>query len=131
MDTSSSKAHRRIVSYNLGEVSYKQRYFSVGSVCLVLSIVVLLYGAKTAAGAYIWLFLTGIGLIILGVERVISGLYAKDIKTSSRLINIGVGAGLIIYIGSGFFYPQFATKWLIIFLGFGLLANGVIRIVEA
>jgi hypothetical protein len=45
------------------------------------------------------------------------------------LLNIGVGVGLIIYIGSGFFYPEFATKWLIIFLGFGLLANGVIRIV--
>jgi hypothetical protein len=45
------------------------------------------------------------------------------------LLNIGVGIGLIIYIGSGFFYPEFATKWLIIFLGFGLLANGVIRIV--
>jgi uncharacterized membrane protein HdeD (DUF308 family) len=52
------------------------------------------------------------------------------VKTSSRLINIGVGVGLIIYIGSGFFYPQFATKWLIIFLGFGLLVNGIIRIVR-
>jgi len=103
---------------------------AVGSICLVLSIVVLLYGAKTAAGAYIWLFLAGIGLIILGVERVISGLYARGVKRSSRLINIGVGAGLIIYIGAGFFSPEFATKWLIIFLGFGLLANGIIRIVR-
>jgi cellulase (glycosyl hydrolase family 5)/short repeat uncharacterized protein DUF308 len=103
---------------------------AVGSICLVLSIVVLLYGARTAAGAYIWLFLAGIGLIILGVERVISGLQAKGVKKSSRLINIGVGAGLIIYIGSGFFFPQVATKWLIIFLGFGLLANGIIRIVK-
>ncbi len=103
---------------------------AVGSICLVLSVVVLFYGAKTAAGAYIWLFLTGIGLIILGVERVISGLQAKGVKKSSRLINIGVGAGLIIYIGSGFFFPEFATKWLIIFLGFGLLANGIIRMVR-
>jgi hypothetical protein len=89
-----------------------------------------LYGVKTAAGAYIWLFLAGIGLIILGAERVMSGLCARGVKTSSRLINIGVGVGLIIYIGSGFFYPQFATKWLIIFLGFGLLVNGIIRIVR-
>jgi Cellulase (glycosyl hydrolase family 5) len=103
---------------------------AVGSICLVLSIIVLFYGAKTAAGAYIWLFLAGIGLIILGVERVISGLQARGAKTSSRLINIAVGVGLIIYIGSGFFYLEFATKWLIIFLGFGLLANGIIRIVK-
>jgi hypothetical protein len=91
--------------------------------------VVLFFGLNTAAGAYIWLFLAGIGLITLGAERLASGLLAKGVKRSSRLLNIGVGVGLIIYIGSGFFYPEFATKWLIIFLGFGLLANGVIRIV--
>ena len=73
--------------------------------------------------------MAGIGLILLGAERLVSGIVAKGTKRSSRLINIGVGVGLIIYIGSGFFYPEFATKWLIYFLGFGLLANGVIRIV--
>jgi hypothetical protein len=57
--------------------------------------------------------LTGIGLIILGVERVVSGLLAKGVKTSSRLINLGVGTGLIIYVASGFLFPEFATKWLI------------------
>ncbi len=102
---------------------------AVGSLCLLLSVVILFYGIETPAGAYIWLFLAGIGLITLGAERLASGLLAKGVKRSSRLLNIGVGVGLIIYIGSGFFYPEFATKWLIIFLGFGLLANGVIRIV--
>ena len=102
---------------------------AVGSLCLLLSGVILFYGIETPAGAYIWLFLAGIGLITLGAERLASGLLAKGVKRSSRLLNIGVGVGLIIYIGSGFFYPEFATKWLIIFLGFGLLANGVIRIV--
>jgi hypothetical protein len=81
---------------------------AVGSICIILSIVVMLYGARTTAGAYIWLFLAGIGL----------------------MLNIGVGAGLIIYIGSGFFFPAFATKYLILFLGFGLLANGIIRIIS-
>jgi uncharacterized membrane protein HdeD (DUF308 family) len=66
--------------------------------------------------------------MILGAERIASGLFSKGVKRSSRLINIGVGAGLIIYIGSGFFFPEFATKWLILFLGFGLLANGIIRV---
>jgi hypothetical protein len=98
---------------------------------LVLSGVVVFYGTTTVAGAYIWLFLAGIGLMLIGAERLISGLTAKGVKRSSRLINIGVGLGLIIYIGSGFFYPEIATKWLILFLGFGLLANGVIRIVKS
>jgi Cellulase (glycosyl hydrolase family 5) len=102
---------------------------AVGSFCIILSIVVMFYGASTTAGAYIWLFLAGIGIMILGAERLVSGLRATGVRRSFRLLNIGVGAGLIIYIGSGFFYPQFATKWLIIFLGFGLLANGIIRIV--
>ncbi len=104
---------------------------AVGCVCIILSIIVVFHGATTTAGAYIWLFLAGIGLMILGAERLVSGLRAKGVKKSSRIINIAVGAGLIIYIGSGFFFPQFATKWLIIFLGFGLLANGVIRIVAS
>src|SRR5678816_2031885 len=106
---------------------------SVGSLCLLLSVVFLIYGLaskyETTASAYIWLFLAGIGLIVLGAERLVSGILAKGVKRSSRLINIGVGVGLIVYIGSGFFFPEFATKWLIIFLGFGLLANGIIRIV--
>jgi len=114
-----------------GSKSSRLRAFqiAVGSICIILSIVVVFYGARTTAGAYIWLFLAGIGIMILGAERVVSGLRAKGVRRSSRLINIGVGAGLIIYIGSGFFYPEIATKWLVIFLGFGLLANGIIRIV--
>ena len=102
---------------------------AVGSLCLLFSGVILFSGIDTKAGPYIWLFLAGIGLIVLGAERLASGILAKGVKRSSRLLNIGVGVGLIIYIGSGFFFPEFATKWLIYFLGFGLLANGIIRIV--
>ncbi len=102
---------------------------AVGSICLVLSVIVVFYGANTTAGAYIWLFLAGVGIMILGAERIASGILSKGIKRSSRLINIVVGAGLIIYIGSGFFFPEIATKWLVLFLAFGLLANGIIRII--
>jgi len=101
---------------------------SVGTVCLILAAIVVGYGATTTAGAYIWLFLAGVGLMILGAERLASGIFSKAVKKSSRAINIAIGAGLIIYIGSGFFFPQFATKYLLIFLAFALLANGAIRI---
>src|SRR5262245_27484666 len=87
---------------------------SVGSLCLILAAIVVGYGTNTTAGAYIWLFLAGIGLMILGAERIASGLLSKGVKKSSRAINVAVGAGLIIYIGSGFFFPHFATKWLLI-----------------
>jgi uncharacterized membrane protein HdeD (DUF308 family) len=104
---------------------------AIGSICILLSIIVLFYGATSTAAAYIWLFLAGVGLLILGAERLASGLLSKGVSRLSRIINICAGAGLIIYIGSGFFFPFFATKWLIIFLGFGLLANGALRIFGA
>jgi uncharacterized membrane protein HdeD (DUF308 family) len=105
---------------------------AVGGLCLLLSGVVLFYGlqGETTVAPYLWLFFAGIGLILLGAERLVSGILAKGVKRSTRLLNIGVGIGLIVYIGSGFFFPEFATKWLIYFLGFGLLANGIIRIVS-
>ena len=93
--------------------------------------IVVLSATGTAIGTYTLLFLAGIGILILGAERVVSGLRAKEVKRSSRLINLAIGAGLITYIGLGFFFPQFAIKWLVIFLGFGLLANGAIRIFSA
>jgi len=62
---------------------------AVGSLCLLLSGVVLYYGVQkeTTLGAYIWLFLAGIGLILLGAERLVSGIVAKGVKRSSRLLN--------------------------------------------
>lgn len=110
---------------------------AVGITCIILSagvfyygVFALLDGTATIGVAYIWLFLAGIGLMILGAERIVSGITAKGVKNSSRILNIVAGCGLIVYIGSGFFFPEIATKWLIIFLGFGLLANGVIRTVK-
>src|SRR6476659_9760005 len=107
---------------------------SVGIACIILAIVVVYYGGLLRVyypAAYIWLFLAGIGLIILGVERLVSGILAKGASKFSRWVNIGVGVGIIVYIGSGFFFPQFAKKWLVIFLGFGLLANGIVRIITS
>jgi uncharacterized membrane protein HdeD (DUF308 family) len=104
---------------------------AVGILCILLSMIVVLSATGTAIGTYTLLFLAGIGILILGAERVVSGLRAKEVKRSSRLINLAIGAGLITYIGLGFFFPQFAIKWLVIFLGFGLLANGAIRIFSA
>lgn len=66
--------------------------------------------------------------MILGGERIAAGLSARHVRRSSRAINIGIGAGIIVWIGSGFFFPEIALKYLVLFLGFGLLANGSVRI---
>ena len=100
----------------------------IGILCIILSVIIVLSATRTVFGIYVMLFLAGVGIMILGAERVLSGLRAKNVQRKSRLINLGIGIGLITYIGLGFFFPEFATKWLIIFLAFGLLANGIIRI---
>jgi uncharacterized membrane protein HdeD (DUF308 family) len=100
----------------------------IGILCIILSVIIVLSATGTVFGTYVMLFLAGVGIMILGAERVLSGLRAKNVKRKSRLINLGIGIGLITYIGLGFFFPEFAIKWLIIFLAFGLLANGIIRI---
>ena len=83
---------------------------AVGIICLILSLVVVFYGARTHTGAYVWLFLGGIALMVLGAERIASGLRVKGVKRSSRVLNIGVGVGIIIYIGSGFFFSPVCYK---------------------
>jgi uncharacterized membrane protein HdeD (DUF308 family) len=100
----------------------------VGAICIILSIFVLT-GSKYL-GQYVILFLIEITLLILGAERIASGIRSPSIKRSTRIINIAIGSGLIGIAILGFFTPTLTTKYLVYFLGFGLLANGVVRIVD-
>ena len=69
------------------------------------------YGASTHSwGLHLAVLWPELALMTLGAERIASGLLAKGVKRSSRLLNIGVGVGIIIYIGSGFFYPAVCYK---------------------
>ena len=90
--------------------------------------VVVYFGANTAAGAYIWLFLAGIGIMILGAERLASGLLTKGVSKSIPCNQYWCRCRSYYLYWIRFLFPQFATKWLILFIGFGLLANGIIRI---
>ncbi len=49
------------------------------------------------------------------------------------MISIGIGVGIVIYFGSGYFLPEFVSKLYVLpffFLGFGLLATGALRIID-
>jgi uncharacterized membrane protein HdeD (DUF308 family) len=100
---------------------------AVGIGCILLSISI---AFSPQLGSYTFLILAGMGLIILGGERIAAGLSARHVRRSSRIINIGIGAGIIVWISSGFFFPDIAIKYLVLFLGFGLLLNGAVRIFE-
>jgi uncharacterized membrane protein HdeD (DUF308 family) len=100
---------------------------AVGAGCIALSISI---AFSPQLGGYAFLALAGIGLMILGGERIAAGMHSRQVRRSSRVINIVIGAGIIVWIGSGFFYPEIATRYLVLFLGFGLLANGAVRIID-
>jgi uncharacterized membrane protein HdeD (DUF308 family) len=109
-----------------------QRWFwpiqiAVGIICISLSIWIVF---SPQIGAYALFFLAGIGLIILGAERIVSGIKAEKSRRKYRIINIGIGAALIAYMLPGFIFPDLVIKYLVLFLGFGLLANGVLRIID-
>jgi uncharacterized membrane protein HdeD (DUF308 family) len=69
-------------------------------------------------------------LLILGAERIASGVRSPQIKRSSRIVNIAIGSVIIGIALLGFFTPKLTTQYLVLLLGFGLLANGVVRIVD-
>jgi uncharacterized membrane protein HdeD (DUF308 family) len=81
-------------------------------------------------GSYALFFLAGTGLIILGAERIVTGIRAEKSRRKYRIINIGIGAAIIAYMLPGFIVPDLVIKYLVLFLGFGLLANGALRIID-
>src|SRR5215210_8781665 len=100
---------------------------AVGIICISLSIWIVF---SPQIGGYALFFLAGTGLIVLGAERIVSGIKAEKSRRKYRIINIGIGAALIAYMLPGFIFPDLVIKYLVLFLGFGLLANGVLRIID-
>jgi len=106
------------------------RFFQivVGLACIGISISIILGAGKL--GAYSLIFLSSSAFIIVGIERIVVGIRAISLKRSSRLISIGIGVGIVVYFGSAYFAPEFVSKLYVIILGFGLLATGVLRIID-
>jgi uncharacterized membrane protein HdeD (DUF308 family) len=100
---------------------------AVGIICISLSISIFF---TPQIGGYVLFFLAGTGLIVLGAERIITGIRAEKSRRKYRIINIGIGAAIIAYILPGFIFPALVIEYLVLFLGFGLLANGAVRIID-
>jgi uncharacterized membrane protein HdeD (DUF308 family) len=100
----------------------------VGITCISLSVIIVTGAPKL--GLYMTIFLGSTSLIFIGIERIVTGLRTDDVKKLSRIINVAIGLGIVIFFGSGFFNPDFMAKWYSLLLGFGLLANAGARIVS-
>jgi uncharacterized membrane protein HdeD (DUF308 family) len=100
----------------------------IGIACISLSIIIIA-GAPTL-GLYVTIFLASTSLIVIGIERIVTGLRTTHVGNLSRIINVAIGLGIVIFFGSGFFNPDFMAKYYNLLLGFGLLANGGARIIS-
>jgi hypothetical protein len=105
----------------------------VGLVCIGISITIMasvVFVHTSKVGLYSLIFLASTGFIILGVERIVIGVKSTSLKRRSRLISIGIGVGIVVYFGSGYFFPEFISKLYVLILGLGLLATGALRIID-
>ena len=101
---------------------------AIGIICIAISISIMV-GSHTL-GAYSIIFLASTAFIIIGIERILTGIRTTSLKRSSRLISIGIGAGLVVFFGSAYFAPVYVSKLYVLMLAFGLLATGAVRIYE-
>ncbi|HEY1247881.1 MAG TPA: DUF308 domain-containing protein, partial [Nitrososphaera sp.] len=117
---------------SVGRHTIRSRWFwpiqiAVGIICISLAIVIVF---SPQIGPYALFFMAGIGLLILGAERIVSGIKAEKSRRKYRIINIAIGAAIIAFFLPGFIVPALVIKYLILFLGLGLLANGALRIID-
>ncbi|HVP15999.1 MAG TPA: hypothetical protein VMT42_01365 [candidate division Zixibacteria bacterium] len=95
-----------------------------GLICVLLSAVVLAYPGLDILTLV--LILAG-AMLVVGLGRIIVGIFAENIPIRLRTIDGGAGLlGIAITITAMFFYPQFITQTLIQLLSIALLVYGII-----
>src|SRR5215472_327083 len=96
----------------------------LGVLAIVLSILVLIHPGMTVVSI---VYLAGIVLIILGIEKIIGGIFVKN---KSRWGTVGLGVLALIFGSIAVGYPVHAAVFVIIMLGIGLLFAGISHVVN-
>jgi len=96
----------------------------LGVLAIVLSILVLVHPGMTVVSI---VYLAGIVLIIVGIERIISGIFVAN---KSRWGTVGLGVLALIFGSIAVGYPVHAAVFVIIILGVGLLFAGISHVVN-
>jgi uncharacterized membrane protein HdeD (DUF308 family) len=96
----------------------------LGGIAIALSLAVIV---NPGVGIATLTFLLSITLLVVGIERLVTGLTLSKHSKSSRFGNIGLGALAALL---GIAVPLFATGVLVTLLALGLLFTGIARIIH-
>jgi uncharacterized membrane protein HdeD (DUF308 family) len=96
----------------------------LGALAIVLSILVLIHPGMTVVTI---VYLAGIILIIVGIEKIISGIFVAN---KSRWGTVGLGVLALIFGSIALGFPVSTAVFVIIMLGIGLLFAGISHVVN-
>ena len=96
----------------------------LGVLAIVLSILVFIHPGMTVTAI---VYLAGIILIIVGIEKIISGIFVAN---KSRWGTVGLGVLALIFGSIAVGYPVSTGVFVIIMLGIGLLFAGISHVVN-
>jgi uncharacterized membrane protein HdeD (DUF308 family) len=96
----------------------------LGALAIVLSILMFIHPGMTVVSI---IYLAGIILIIVGIEKIVSGIFVAN---KSRWGTVGLGVLALIFGSIAVGYPVHAAVFVIIMLGIGLLFAGISHVVN-
>jgi uncharacterized membrane protein HdeD (DUF308 family) len=99
----------------------------LGGIAIALSLAII---ANPGVGIATLTFLLSITLLVVGIERVVTGLTLSKHSKSSRFGNIGLGALAALLGIAVLAFPLFTTGVLVTLLALGLLFTGIARIIH-
>ncbi len=100
---------------------------TIGAAAIILSIFIIV---SPKIGGITAISMVAITLLIVGIERIASGISSRYSKRS-RLINIGLGAVIVFFGIFTLANPSGSINFMILLVGIALLINGIVRIVDA
>ncbi|MFZ0220722.1 MAG: DUF308 domain-containing protein [Candidatus Nitrosopolaris sp.] len=96
----------------------------LGAIAIILSILVFIHPGMTVVSI---IYLAGIILIIVGIEKIISGIFVAN---KSRWGTVGLGVLALIFGSIAVGAPVPTAVFVIFMLGFGLLFIGISHVVN-
>lgn len=97
-----------------------------GLITIMLSMVVLAYPELAVLTL---IFVLSFALLVVGIARIIIGMFGKHLSDGLRAVNLGAGILTFVLAIVALLYPQLATQTLIYLLSAALLLLGIARVV--